>query len=294
MNDTSDVHERFGPHCFFTLKDGRKLSYSEFGDPNGVPIISCHGGLVCRLDIEHASECAKKMCVRIISIDRPGIGFSDFQPNREQLDWPNDVKELCDYLKIQHFSVLGWSLGGQYAVTCGYLLPDRVKKVGVIAGAIPIDSPQILSELNGMDRFFIKLSYKYPWLAKSIFKIGARLGYSGSKILLYFMRKRFSHHVSGITDWKLEHYATMFSEGVRNADGVIQEYIIFGKPWGFDPQDVKVSITWWYGEKDALVSPKWLPLIKQQFPQAKLVVYPNEGHFLATRHYQEILSELKF
>src|SRR5512138_342902 len=94
------------------LHDGRKLGYSEFGDPFGFPIINNHGGLVCRLDISPADEIAKELGVRIISPDRPGIGLSDLKVERTLLDWTDDVRHLADQLRLRQFGVIGWSMGG--------------------------------------------------------------------------------------------------------------------------------------------------------------------------------------
>jgi hypothetical protein len=30
------------------LADGRRMQWSEFGAPDGTPMLSCHGGLLCR------------------------------------------------------------------------------------------------------------------------------------------------------------------------------------------------------------------------------------------------------
>ena len=36
-----------------------------------------------------------------MTIDRPGHGLSDFQPERTLLDWPEDVAALADHLEIR-------------------------------------------------------------------------------------------------------------------------------------------------------------------------------------------------
>ncbi len=59
---------------------------------------------------------ARKTDIRLIGIDRPGMGRSQFQKRRCLLDWPDDVMELADYLGIERFAVLGVSGGGPYAL----------------------------------------------------------------------------------------------------------------------------------------------------------------------------------
>ena len=34
---------------FVRLADGRRLGYADLGDPDGVPVVWCHGGLSSRL-----------------------------------------------------------------------------------------------------------------------------------------------------------------------------------------------------------------------------------------------------
>ena len=41
-----------------TLPDGRRVAYLDVGDPDGTPVISCHGGLSSRLDVQSAASTA--------------------------------------------------------------------------------------------------------------------------------------------------------------------------------------------------------------------------------------------
>src|SRR6201993_1539648 len=97
------------------LRDGRRLSYAQYGDPDGFPILNAHGGLACRLDVAAAAPAAERCGVRLISPDRPGVGRSDPQPGRTILDWTLDATELLDRLQVDRFGVLGWSPWGEDA-----------------------------------------------------------------------------------------------------------------------------------------------------------------------------------
>src|SRR4051794_27325018 len=100
------------------LQDGRKLGYAEYGDLEGKPLFYFHGWPVSRLSGKSWDKAAKKLKVRFIAIDRPGIGLSDYKKDRKLLDWDSDVTELADQLKIKKISVLGQSGGGPYAAVC--------------------------------------------------------------------------------------------------------------------------------------------------------------------------------
>src|ERR1700712_4650984 len=99
------------------LADGRRLAYYRFGDPDGAPVINCHGGLVSGLDVGLSDASAAASGLSIISPNRPGIGRSSRKTGHEILSWAeSDLVELVDQLGIDRFSVMGWSEGGQYAL----------------------------------------------------------------------------------------------------------------------------------------------------------------------------------
>src|SRR6516165_9000490 len=85
-------------------RDARRLSYAQYGDPDGFAILNAYGGLACRLDVAAAAPTAELCGVRLISPDRPGVGRSDPQPGRTVLDWARDVTELLDRLDVDRFA----------------------------------------------------------------------------------------------------------------------------------------------------------------------------------------------
>lgn len=121
-----------------TLEDGRKLGYAEFGDLQRKPIFYFHGHRSSRLEPKMYDFEKKQYEVRLIAVDRPGYGVSDFQKDRKLLDWPVDVVELADSLDIDKFAVLGGSGGGPYVAACAYTIPDRLTTCGIVSGLGPV------------------------------------------------------------------------------------------------------------------------------------------------------------
>ena len=58
----------------YTLKDGRKLGYAEFGTSNGKPLFYFHGHGSSRLEPKMYNLDKLKDEVHLIAIDRPGFG----------------------------------------------------------------------------------------------------------------------------------------------------------------------------------------------------------------------------
>src|SRR5580765_6410115 len=91
------------------LRDGRRLAYTELGDPSGIPIFHQHGMPGSRLEHEAEPEFYRNIGVRVITPDRPGYGLSDPHPHNPLLGWPSDIVELADRLGIERFGITGLS-----------------------------------------------------------------------------------------------------------------------------------------------------------------------------------------
>jgi ketosteroid isomerase-like protein len=93
--------------------------------PRGLPGSRIEGRL--------GDEAATATGVRLIAIDRPGMGLSDFQLRRALVDWPDDVAQVAWALELDRFSVLGISGGGPYAAACAWKLAARLTGAGIVS-----------------------------------------------------------------------------------------------------------------------------------------------------------------
>ena len=124
----------------FELEDGRKLGYIDIGEKDAKPLFHFHGFPGSRLEATVITELdTENINIRVIAIDRPGMGLSDFQKDRSLLNWPDDVVELADFLGIDKFIVEGNSGGAPYAAACAYKIPERLYSCGIISGLAPYD-----------------------------------------------------------------------------------------------------------------------------------------------------------
>jgi pimeloyl-ACP methyl ester carboxylesterase len=89
---------------------GRAVAYAEAGQPDGAPIVYCHGFPGSRLDFHQPFNQAALdgVGVRVIGIDRPGFGDSDCQTRRRYEDWPADVAAVADDLGIARFGIIAY------------------------------------------------------------------------------------------------------------------------------------------------------------------------------------------
>ncbi|UUZ58599.1 alpha/beta fold hydrolase [Nocardioides sp. B-3] len=124
------------------VRDGRQLSFAEYGPPDGQPIVWMHGTPGARRQIPlEARAFAAAQGVRIIGIDRPGIGSSSPYLYDNVPGWTEDLRLLLDALGVDTFRLVGLSGGGPYVLAAGAAMPDRVLAAAVLGGVAPTGGP---------------------------------------------------------------------------------------------------------------------------------------------------------
>lgn len=279
-------------HHVIRLRDGRRLSYAQYGDPDGFAILNAHGGLACRLDVASADRVADECGIRLISPDRPGVGRSDPHPGRTVLDWIRDAGELLDQLDVDRCAVMGWSLGGQYAAAVAYGLPRRVTRAAVIAGTVPLTDPGTVECLPVVDRTFIRMSRSAPWGARLSFRAMA-LAAKHTPWLYGWVAANGLGKADGavLKDEGFAAFARMSHEALRQPHGVVEEYRAMLRPWGFEPEDISVPVDIWAGVNDELLDPSWPGELARRIPDATLHLREG-GHFVARQCYRDIFVSL--
>ena len=268
-----------------TLPDGRVLAYEEYGDPTGFPVLSCHGGLSSRLDAAPAHRSAEVAGVRLVSPDRPGMGLSTYQPGRRLTDWPADVEQLTRALGIGRFAVMGWSAGGAYAAVCAARMRERVTAAALLSSAVPLDLYGTTRGLGAEDRTLLALTRHAPRLASGLIKFSV-VNASNARLFRAVLRSFPPADRTVLTEWGPPDHALAFvREAVRQGtEGCVQDYRIFGSPWGFALEEITVPMQIWEGGDDRTGPPGYRAFLQRHIPQATVTVVPGEGHLSLLPH----------
>jgi pimeloyl-ACP methyl ester carboxylesterase len=267
------------------LPDGRDLAYEEYGDPAGFPVLHFHGGLSSRLDAAPAHGAAVAKGVRLVSPDRPGIGRSSFAPGRRLLDWPDDVVHLADALEIGRFAVMGWSAGGPYAAVCAAKLGDRVTAAALLSSAVPIDLYGTSRGLTAEDRALLLLARRAPRLCSTVIRVGI-VNATNARVLRALMRAFPPADRSVLREWGPPDLALAFvRESIsQGTEGNVLDYRIFGDPWGFALEEIRVPVHIWEGADDRTGPPGYREFLRARIPRATVTVVPGEGHLSLLPH----------
>ncbi|UZJ56533.1 hypothetical protein CBS101457_005853 [Exobasidium rhododendri] len=124
---------------------GQTVSFADVGAPDGHPVFVFLGLGAVRYLVGLYDEMASILKLRLICIDRWGLGKTDdlSAERRGILEWSNVVAEVADRLRIRKFSVLAHSAGAPYAMATCLVHGHRV--AGPVHLLAPWVSPTIES-----------------------------------------------------------------------------------------------------------------------------------------------------
>ena len=274
------------------LADGRRLGYTEYGEPTGTPVVYFHGFPSSRLDwrLFHDQHVLAALNVRLIAPDRPGFGLSDFQRRRRLVDWPRDVVALADSLGIGRFSVLGISGGGPYAAACAAKLGERVHKTATVCGMGPADAPNVRDgaswSLPGMNPLMRGFTL---WLTALGLKRDPAQFLERSKAILSVQDRELLENAE-LADLFIEGMVEAFRNGVKGAN---YEAGLYTHPWGFSLGEISTEVHLWHGGLDANVPLTIGRFMAEAIPGCHATFLEDEGHFTLPRNsLTEILRVL--
>jgi pimeloyl-ACP methyl ester carboxylesterase len=275
------------------LAGGRRVGVAQFGRPTGTPVIWCHGGLSSRIDAALVGGAAARDGIRLIALDRPGIGRSSLVAGDGLLRWPGIVAECADQLGVETFGVVGWSAGGPYALACAYLLPDRVSATATVAGMYPVTDSARRRELGlALDRRFIQLSQRSPRAARLVLQA---MRVAPDEVLWRSTRRSGgpAERDALVPETRPTVLRIVREAFRRGTAGIVADYRTFGSDWGFSPDVVTAPVTAWQGEDDGLVPLEHGERLADELRAGTLMRVPNAGHFLHATHGEMIMSAIR-
>jgi pimeloyl-ACP methyl ester carboxylesterase len=278
------------------LEDGRLLGYAIYGDPEGQPVFYFHGFPGSRLEARLADRVAAQLKVRLIAVDRPGFGLSDFKPRRTIFDWPDDVIQIADALGITRFATVGVSGGGPYAAVCALRIPERLTAAAIVCGLGPLDTPNSTHRMIRNNHLLFLLGRRLPWLARiSLWRTSYQVRRNPERMLGRIMGALPDPDRAVLARPEVK---TTIRDNIVEAfrggsSGAAHELLLYTRGWGFFLKDIALRVDLWHGEEDRSVPPTMGKYQAEAIPNCRAIFCPSEGHFsLAINRTEEILSGL--
>jgi pimeloyl-ACP methyl ester carboxylesterase len=273
------------------LRDGRRLGYAEWGDPGGRPLLYFHGWPGSRVEGRLGDEAARARGVRLIALDRPGMGLSDYQPRRTLVDWPDDVLQVAAALGLDRFAVLGISGGGPYAAACAWKLSDRLTGAGIVSGLAPLDVPGVITGMSRQNRLAFQLVGRLAVLRQVLMaKSAVSVRRQPDRILERGVGAAVDKHYLDRPDLRrilVESLTEAYRSGSR---GPAWELALYVRPWGFRVEDIRAPVHLWHGEQDANHPVTMGRYLARVIPKCQANFVPGEGHLVFVDRLPEILA----
>lgn len=285
-----------GGQSFIELSDGRRLAYAGVGPERGTPVLYMHGAIGspvgCSIALEQVMV---ELGVRYVMVNRPGFGGSDLAPGRTIRDFAGDVLQLADRIGLGRFAIAGVSAGGPYALACAHELGDRVSAVAACSSLSPLCAPHATPGISKRVRLALlalsrapglcgdvgdaalPLMRRHPGLLRSLIALGAS---RGDREVIRRPAER---------DAAIASFMNATAWGIR---GMVEDYLVYSRPWGFSPADIATEVHVWHGMADALVPVEHALQLAASLPACRAFFDPDEGHHFFRRRLTSILGAL--
>ena len=277
---------------------GRRLGFAEFGDPSGRPVFWLHGTpgasrQLAPLAKAHAADHG----LRLIGLERPGVGSSTSFRYERIVDFAQDVARAADALDIDRFGVVGLSGGGPYTLACAHELPDRVPAVGVLGGVAPsVGDEAAPGGITALARYASVLAGPLerpierslravllglaPAVDVLFLAVYAVMGPGDKRVL----------DMPGVKDMFIDDLLRGIQRGGVGA--ILQDVVLFGRDWGFEVRDITTPVYWWHGDADFIIPYAHATHVASLLPDCTFVEQPGESHLSGYLAADQVLESV--
>ncbi|PRX98901.1 pimeloyl-ACP methyl ester carboxylesterase [Allonocardiopsis opalescens] len=271
------------------LPGGRTLGWAEWGPRDGRPVLFFSGAAMGR-GLGFGGGAPARLGVRLIAVERPGIGASEPEPGRSLADWPGDVRGLAEGLGLGAFSIVGFSQGAPFVLACA--AAGVCAAAAVVSGQDDLGSPALAGLLDPGVAGMIQAARADPAGfeaavaddadAESMWRLVAA-GSSPTDLAVY-TEPAFAAA-----------YRACLAEGFAQGPGGYARdlALCFGR-WPMDLGAIGVPVDLWYGALDTspVHSPDHGAALAARIPAARRHLLPDAGGSLLWTHSDRVLAAL--
>jgi pimeloyl-ACP methyl ester carboxylesterase len=260
----------------------------EFGVPEGRPVVFFHG-----FPGSHRQPWATTFNLRVLSVDRPGYGFSDPKSGPDLKKFMLNLEAALEKLNVDRFYVVGVSGGNPAAVCTAGHFGDRVVALGSVCGLVPFDEGK--EHFREFHRRGLHLARAMPrFMMKPILD---------NRLKSFHPEKRLEFLMSWLDPSDREVLKDRQTRAVlieslnmaarQGSHGLVFDLKSFSNPWPVKFDEIRCPHFIWHGQKDRILPWQMSEFLKAKVPHSKLKLYENEGHYsLAMNRVSEILTDL--
>jgi pimeloyl-ACP methyl ester carboxylesterase len=228
--------------------------------------------------------------VKLIAIDRPGLGHSTFNPSGTLSSWSEDIGELISQRHLGQPSAIGFSQGAPYALQLG--VAGLVDAIAIVAGQDDFSYEPTFNLLPEHQKGMIQFLKSDE---KAFFET---IGSTASASWLWKMIMEMSSEADRsvyASDPFASAYERCLHDGFRQGvEGYMQDLANTWRPWPFRVEDISLPVHLWYGLDDSspVHSPDFGEMLASRMRNARRHLVQGEGSAILWKQGSRILTEL--
>ncbi|WP_307804367.1 alpha/beta fold hydrolase [Micromonospora echinofusca] len=225
--------------------------------------------------------------IRLVSVDRPGLGASTPVPGRSLTDFAADMRAFCALRGLGRPAMVGNSQGAPFALAC--TVAGTASTLALVSAADEVALPEFAPMLPAELRDLVELTGRDPAGAEAVFRRfdaeamwGLVMGASPDCDRTVYQDPVFSAAYRRAL-------AEAFAAG---PEGYARDTVLAMGRWRLDLAAIDVPVEVWYGSRDTGHSPDQGELLTTRIPGAQRHVVPEAGGALLWTHAGPILRRL--
>lgn len=272
------------------LPDGRRLAWSEWGPVDGIPVLFCTGAAMSSW-LGFGENMLQNLGLRLIAIDRPGLGFSAPHPTKTLSSWVEDIRNFLEVQKLHNVLTVGFSQGAPFAFALA--AKNLVKAIAIVSGQdelthpniLPLVQPDVKNMIAAIKEDAVGFEQHFSQIATASGLWQLIIGMSAEKDRLLYEREAFSQAFKKALE-------EGFSQGPR---GYARDLVNTFSPWPIKLEEISIPVDLWYGGLDnsTVHSPDFGETLANRLSLAERIFEPNEGGSILWTKSGDILLKLK-
>lgn len=279
-------------HPEFFLFNDYRLAYKEYGAITGTPVIYFHDSGSSRLEAALFHESAQRNGFRLLVVDRPGIGKSEFFACTRPEDFCGALLALVSQLELRQFGVMSLGAGGIYALSLAKLCSERVMFM-LSLGGVP---GSVFNEQGSNSYSASCWNELTPLLVKMLVRVRQRFFPADPAVTI----KRLEAHLCtadrhSLSDRSLFRALAADHEEALSCGykGIAQDIALCYRKLDYRLQEVTVPVEIWQGETDRLSQRSDCEYMAARMPHARYHRVADRGHFFFVNKMDRVFDELR-
>ncbi len=268
----------------------------EYGKPDGEPYFFIPGFLGSLHQAMLLDKDARKLNMRLIGINKPGVGLSPFQEIHSARDFGLAVMHIADTMHIDRFGLMGLSLGCHLALGVAAVAGNRVTATSITGILPPMDNEHLTGEMTAWRHQLLRHHDRYKSALQKLFSTLSTLTHAFPELMIPIMLvyyARFSPAILGTVRAK-----RMLRKDICDVflsetcvQSLMQELRMTQK-WGFELGDIKTPVLVLHGENDTIAPIGPVRRLVELLPDATCMFIAGD-HVSVVRSATRALQTLK-